>query len=671
MKIELFLFLFPIKFIISALYECPKPKCGEITKEDVCIEPQENKVFIFQKCKDESKFCSLNSDYPSEEVACVSKTEKIHTKFDGMSCEVDTDCYSRKCQEGKCIGLKQDEECDRAEQCIYGLTCIDKKCVQPKKEGESCGTETDCEISTGCLNNVCTKYYSKKIGDSVGKTTETGIFSFCETGYADNNGICQSLKSETPGKECDENNLCKYTDSSGTTFTIEDNCKCGYNENGKRYCALGSGDQNYTLFIEEVKNYFFSPDSHCHIAEKEGIGCLKDYLEGDEEIKKKIKALYSSELWAIANYKMYGARKCVLEIMFPDYDSQGDEPDPPEPPTPGQPQCAKYSSVKKGEKCAASNYTSVSDISVTLSNICKSDEYCEIGGEPNIVFYQEGKNVKGECKVKDTIPAGSRYPGEACQTNVDCYKFQNLKGSLGMCENNLCTGAKKDEDCTSDVECVAGLYCDSNEKKCKEQISKGEKCSSSYECKNNLLCFDGKCEDKLYSVKTGEELKISEKEPLSLKDKFCEYGYFKDNKCAKLLYKEKPNSGKFVECSFGKDCVYTVDGTQEEVKKTCECGYNAEGKGYCPISHDHDGGKNWGKFYSISKELADNSCHTLSRFNCYKNNGSKKMDEYKYYYNTYVRSNLFHNSVSDAEVVLSGGFIKYSFLGVLILAFIL
>lgn len=279
--------------------------------------------------------------------------------------------------------------------------------------------------------------------------------------------------------------------------------------------------------------------------------------------------------------------------------------------------CAKYSCIEKKESCAQSKIIE-GKIEVTLSPICKENEKCDVGGDPNTIFY-EGKEITGECKP--SIIGGTRYPGEDCSKDEDCFNTPENPG-FSKCDisTQKCTGISIYEKCSATENCLAGLYCSTVSHRCEPQKSEYQECISSFECENKLLCYQNKCQDILYKLPIGTDINDKETEkgiPLEL---FCEYGQIVTGHCTAFGYENPEYNEKeaIVECFRGDLCRYNYYplylGT---MSLPCGCGYNEIGKGYCPIPHSVRN-EQWNKLIKIKRLYVDNDCHTKSRFNCYK-----------------------------------------------------
>ena len=98
----------------------------------------------------------------------------------------------------------------------------------------------------------------------------------------------------------------------------------------------------------------------------------------------------------------------------------------------------------------------------------------------------------------------------------------------------------------------------------------------------------------------------------------CKSGLIDENtnQClGELQYNNNMNidSNGFVQCNYGEDCIYN-SGKKTIIKK-CECGYNKEGKSYCPLSNEYNK-RDWEELYELKKKYYKNDCHTLKRDEC-------------------------------------------------------
>ena len=180
------------------------------------------------------------------------------------------------------------------------------------------------------------------------------------------------------------------------------------------------------------------------------------------------------------------------------------------------------------------------------------------------------------------------------------------------CINKNCTKEKVcqfiplDQKCSSgdpidfSMQCGVGAYCNSTNF-CNLQIKKNQKCENTFDCENNLVCFNKTCSMEYGSVKDGEkiDLKLLSADFGFNYDSLCQTYEFdvETNKCfsykyANVTYMKSDKDG-YVECNKnnGNECLYE-NSIGKSFVRNCECGFNADGKGYCPIDFN-------GNFFNI------------------------------------------------------------------------
>ena len=634
----------------SSSQECQRVQCTSIPDENTCILP-EGTVSKFQQCPS-GKTCNIPSEDPIDKATCGEPVPKTYLLLPGLPCESNSQCISNICEDKQCKGVKENEACTKVEDCEYGFTCrkintsdTNKVCAVPLSQNDVCEFDTDCSLQYGCYNGKCTHYFTLTDGQFIGTTTTVNpILSLCQSGYSDDSGICQTLTQQNEKTECSEANPCKYT-YGDKTLILPENCLCGYNPQGTQYCLLGSGDSTYQTYIDKLKSYYLS-NKNCHISERGGDGCLKDILSTDESIQQTLQQLYNAKVEALYNNRLYDVDSCVLAIELPDYK-------PSHAPLTNN-KCGVYKCADDKTNCAS---TSIKDgqLEVNLSNICKANEICHLGNEPNVAFYIN-EEQQFQCAE---VTVDKRYPGEECSSDLQCfYPVDSTDSAFHTCKDSKCTGKAKDETCKTNEECVVGLYCDTTDNKCKEQKALNVNCTNTYECKNSLLCYENKCQDVMYSFESGTSVAhVSENN----KEIYCQFGTVISGICVEIT---DENENEFRECKYGEKCLYTYSPSKYGPRaEDCECGYNAEGKAYCPKFHNYKRDE-WKKYYQAIKKSYDNKCHSLNRGSCYiKNENLDK--EISYYRNTLEHAHLFHNSVSCAEAVLASGYLKFSLIGVI------
>ena len=637
-------------FIVSvSSQECQKVQCSTLP-ENTCVLPEGN-ISKLQLCPT-GKTCDIPSEDPIDKATCIDTVPKTYQLLPGLPCESNEQCISKICENKQCKGSKENEQCERVEDCEYGFTCrkintsdTNKTCTTPLGLNDVCEFDTDCSLQYGCYNGKCVQYFTLADGQFIGTTTAVDpVLSLCQSGYSDESGICQTLTQQNEKTECNEANPCTYS-YSDKTIILPENCLCGYNPEGKQYCLLGSGDPTYQTYIDKLKSYYLS-NKNCHMSERGGDGCLKDILSSDESIKETIQQLYNAKVEALYNNRLYDVDSCVLAIELPNYK-------PGHTPLTNN-KCGVYKCADDSNNCAT---TSIVDgqLEVSLSNICKGNEVCHLGNEPNVAFYIN-EEQQFQCAE---ITVDKRYPGEECSADSQCfYPVDSNDSVFHICKDSKCTGKANGESCKTNEECVVGLYCDTTESKCKAQKDVNVECANTYECKNKLLCYENKCQDVMYSFASG----TSVANITTNKELYCKYGTAVSGICVEIT---DDNADEFRECNYGDVCLYTYSPSQYGPRaEKCECGYNADGKAYCPKFHNYKPNE-WEKYYNALKQSYDNNCHTLSRGSCYIKN-EKLEKEISHYKNTLEHAHLYHNAVPCAETVLSSKYLHISLIGVIV-----
>lgn len=576
-----------LKFLISILIislitcedtTCRTYKCGKLD-DGICKE-KSGADFTLQGCEGDNTFCNIN---PSEDQSKCEKN-KDELSYPGGSCVIDQDCIFQDCLGDKCVGLDLDLACNHQGECVIGSVCRtnsteieDKFCLVPLKEGENCTEDEDCENSSGCLNGKCTKYFSQE-----DDTLVTNRY-FCKSGFTIDN-ICVTTTNVNPiDQPCNSDEECKYIFSNKTEVgLINGSCECGKNSEGKKYCKLGSDHQYYKDWISSTLK-LLEDTSLCHTTERENLGICAERTKKDRSFVYRKNRQYAINNQTLAeNFPTLAhSDECVKYVEFSKYDDSKVLPDVY--------QCPKYNCDSKGKSCLASHNPfneDGSDIKVSLSKVCKDNQLCR--GIENI--WTED-SVNGTCDEKEPHPEITkvRLPGEDCDDNHLCIDTQDF---VSQCVNNQCTGKKEKEICETTTECLAGLYC--NEATCVPQVKQGEDCKETYDCENHLACYKGKCIE-FGTLKENDDLSfesIGQLKENPRKRLLCEYGQVSFDEeeafCAVHRYteetKKNASSDGFVKCDWGQKCSYT-DGKMVE-ERECQCGYNAEGQGYCPLSQD-------------------------------------------------------------------------------------
>ena len=649
MEIKFSIFILLIIFVKSDDI-CQKIQCVNNLDNDKCIQVQSTTSF-FQECSN-GKICNIEFDDPIQDSKCIEKTN--FKRLPTLPCDSPEDCLSGKCISNQCVGNYKGDACNSAADCIYGLTCRKDsenvfRCLEPITTGNKCDYDTDCVGESGCLNNICTKYFSID-NNQQSRDLLNEELSFCKSGYSDELGICQNITLINETSKCSQENKCQYNSSNGEIFTIDSNCLCGYNEEGDKYCLLGSGNKNYTKYIKKLKEYYLY-NKNCHLSERNAEPCQKDLFSNDSYILNKIHELINAKYWAKSNNKLIKAPECAFKVELPDYDRNLDKDYDPEP-EPGEGSCPVFKCEKYDIPevfCAKFDFKNIYNINISLYDIC-DDEECKLGDLNNI--YYNRTNLNAKCYTNET---NKRYPGEKCDVDSECvYPLNNPSSQFHKCEDGRCNGMDEDAICEDNTWCLAGYYCDKFSGKCKEQKGEKESCLDSKECQNDLICLKNKCSDDLYSLKDGQ--KVPENEDKEIQKRFCKSGEVFDSTCVSYNdIDEKTSDNVYKKCNYGDKCVYNVKGLNytKILEISCPCGYNAEGQGYCPHFHEYSK-DDWEDYRDVLQTNYNNECHTENRYDCYRKDKEEKEKKLK---NQLEKGHLFYNSVPCAKKVLVGEYL--------------
>ena len=314
-KLNFLITFFSLFLIINSITEnedfCQKVECYPGLATGTCIKV-ESTVSLLNPCPS-SQYCETNIEDPIEDSFCEEKKDILpFKKLPTLPCNDSSECISGYCNAYKCNGGGEGDDCKSVVDCIYGKTCRQEskdiyKCLDPVKEGGKCYMDTDCELDYGCREGICTKYFSLDNWEKTGGSDFENDFNFCKSGYVNEVGICMNISLKNDITECSFDSPCEYQyeDENKTTknIIIHQNCLCGYNPFGKKYCLIGSGNANYTRYIEKLKKYHMN-NINCHLSERTSEGCQKDILFGSNEILNQIQELKNLKYWAKSNNRL-------------------------------------------------------------------------------------------------------------------------------------------------------------------------------------------------------------------------------------------------------------------------------------------------------------------------------------------------------------------------------
>ena len=282
--------------------ECKDYLCSEL-KSIYCLKRHEKTIVVHvQNVCNKEEVCTVNSNLTGFCIA--NQKDDIKIRYPGESCDPDNDIFGSDCKFGPrhcdrerklCKGQGVGNTCRSSSDCQNGLFCGLGLCQKTRSVGDRCDTDADCGHTAFCyfsnlrnLHGVCTRYMGLKVGQKAAWKLSNGIWThndphiFCETFYADVNGVCaEGFKSPNKGMLCEGNSDCE--NSIGEEFY----CRCTY-KGDEKYCDAGPEDDEWLEAREKFVKYLRGTQN-CHAAR--GLDdCLRKDLFKDykcAEIKAK------------------------------------------------------------------------------------------------------------------------------------------------------------------------------------------------------------------------------------------------------------------------------------------------------------------------------------------------------------------------------------------------
>lgn len=273
--------------------------------------------------------------------------------------------------------------------------------------------------------------------------------------------------------------------------------------------------------------------------------------------------------------------------------------------------------------------------------------------ENTCVAYLEGNYYVGDCKSGNCSPAfGSSnstcsletdlrvltsYPGTKCNSSLECFSQ--------FCDQGVCKGLEKGQQCASNYDCGPGLFCNSTNK-CSEQYESS--CSDDYSCKNNAGCNLNKCA-KYFSLQQGELLS---KCPGSNRNLLCISGTCATLNGQAICIEPLTNLVDYpYSCLLGSPCSSTSDPrTGLTQQSECICGLSKSGTPFCEL---FGGDKPSVQFFNSLKKWTDSKeiykCNTMERLeqSCISSWwGKNDYIEFLYYY----LLSQYYPYIADAEL---------------------
>ncbi|OMJ92682.1 hypothetical protein SteCoe_4562 [Stentor coeruleus] len=262
--------------------------------------------YYIQECSDiNNPYC----DFKTEQNSTCTKTPAVSPtyKYPGEKCLKDSDCLSYNCNNQRCLGQQQSESCDINLDCEPGLYCKSLKCTPLiTLSTSSCSSDYECNYGTGCLT-TCIPYWSLSSGSAT-KCDENNESFLCSSGKCYNGKCVTSTKSDFLPKIC-------IKDLDCSSKNIENECECGRNPNGNKFCKLKSEDWPYSGYFEIMKEWTMSDFQYkCNTERRFSIECAADRWNRGKAEKLQ------SYIYYIRNYaKIVEFDTCSHSIFIPDY----------------------------------------------------------------------------------------------------------------------------------------------------------------------------------------------------------------------------------------------------------------------------------------------------------------------------------------------------------------
>jgi hypothetical protein len=585
-----FVFLGLAKVILSQ-NSCMRYECtNNILPDTFCMKrANATNVVDLEECR-ENNYCEYdktNFDGICKNFSYLSK------QFVKGPCNVDGDCRQGTCVSNVCTATittcTNDYDCAIGDFC--GKTGDVAACTPQLAVGATCTKTSECVNTAMCRssNNVCTQVLTLNAGDVVAANEAF----LCASGFA-LDGVCSVATLKTTGV-CD--GTCTYN-NNGTDVNSTTSCLCGKNTNGDRYCNFGTNSPQLNNTLNLKRKYLnLNNTVLCHTSER-FTPCMSQSFDRKEanthnsfDFQKELKTFHNGLILNNVEFVGQTTDTCFLPVLGA-YDRNMIKPVSTN-------QCPMFKCGTEKTFCSNSanpNNFDSSMISLTLNKVCNSTQSCPL---PDYKQIYNKETVQTTCV--DNNSGKSKFPGESCKRNEDCV---NKNCTSNVCQyielNGACSRADP-IDLTK--QCGVGAYCNATNF-CNLQIKRDQACDNTFDCENDLVCFNKTCSMTYGSVKDGDlvQTDLLSKDFGNNYDYLCETMKFDTDtkKCYSYNYANStsmvPNSAGFVACNrtdAGNECIYETSLDKKTMTRNCECGYNSNGQGYCPLDFSK------GKFLKI------------------------------------------------------------------------
>lgn len=267
---KLFLFAAFLKTSLSLF--CPSISCTTSLDYPTCAAHyiEEPRYFReFQICTEPGEECDITISNEDVVGNCgapaISSSVRSPNKIDLDVCFLTTECATKQCIKGICVGLSESDFCENEYQCKAHLFCSnDKICVPRLPTDSQCTHNRECLNDSECIDGRCLNYFSVRTGLRVTENFRTMLSSealdlsrFCMSGFMLlDTGICEDLVSygvephvclfDPLGR-----NACAYkTSNTELIVRVRDTCICSMNEENTAKCQLDSKSKEWQEYKE-------------------------------------------------------------------------------------------------------------------------------------------------------------------------------------------------------------------------------------------------------------------------------------------------------------------------------------------------------------------------------------------------------------------------------------
>ena len=303
---------------ISISLTCESFKCGSFPSGTCSQYNSATNTWALQAC-DSTEYC--DSSYSPGQ--CTSYSSDYIT-IAGGPCTSYSQCYSRQCTGGYCSGTPLGGSCAQTAECGALAYCAGSTCVLLGANGSSCVYSDECVHGSGCLNGICTSYfsianYSPLPKDYCELALLISVFCRSFSCNKDFDGKVYCIPPvgsyyEIPHACYSSTNCLSNIPSLGPSVNTP--CVCGFSPTGQSYCDSIGGDSWSVKFVAQYK-YFLSTGvgKNCN-KDLGNLACALIWWDKANAAKY----LYYDFMWQY-EVSIYGAETCVLNTAFPNYSS--------------------------------------------------------------------------------------------------------------------------------------------------------------------------------------------------------------------------------------------------------------------------------------------------------------------------------------------------------------